>query len=449
MEHRHHSTPLINLNVSPERRLIRSTGSNRYIAFRAKVDHIPTPEEPARLPLQLALVLDRSGSMQGDKLRTAKKAALAVLDRLNPRDSVSVVVFDSSIDTVQELAPVTSDLKQKVRLAFDSIEARASTALHEGWLTGCNGIARSVADSAGRGLARCFLLTDGIANVGVTDPERIASEAAGVREHTGISTSTFGIGYDYNELLLGPMAVAGGGQFHHLRSSDEMINTFVGELGALLSVAARQVRLEIEADRGVSLDLISSYWLRSDDGERARWSIAIGDLQSDEERQVVVRCAFPSQDGQQEQRILRARLVWQVDGAERATDWQDLRFSYAGQGACDDEPQDPTVMELVGLHEADRARREAVAKNNRGDVAGARRDLQRAKARMAPYALQSPQLQAEMDELGWMDEEMERAPMAPGYAKEVYYGQQRRSRGQTDYRGAPSPELPGDEKDKK
>src|SRR5438132_172271 len=98
---------------------------------------------------------------------------------------------------------------------------------------------------AGR-LTRCFLLTDGLANVGVTDVEQIAADAAGVRANAGVGTSTFGIGLDYNEALLGPMAVAGGGQFHNLRSPAEIATTFLGELGELLAVAARDVRLEIE-----------------------------------------------------------------------------------------------------------------------------------------------------------------------------------------------------------
>jgi Ca-activated chloride channel family protein len=93
-------------------------------------------------------------------------------------------------------------------------------------------------------LTRCFLLTDGLANVGLTDLEQIAAQAAGVRTHAGVGTSTFGIGDDYAESLLGPMAVAGGGQFHHLRTPVDIARTFLGELAEMLCAAALNVLLE-------------------------------------------------------------------------------------------------------------------------------------------------------------------------------------------------------------
>lgn len=192
---------LLTLHARPERKFIRKSGDECAIDFHVRVGSTPERKESEREPLRLALVLDRSGSMQGEKLRIAKRAALAVLDQLNERDSVALVVFDDRIDVIQSAAPVTPKLKQQIQTALQRIDARANTALYEGWLTGCNAIVSDAGPSAGDALTRCFLLTDGIANVGVTDPERIASEAAGVREHTKISTSTFGIGQDYNESI--------------------------------------------------------------------------------------------------------------------------------------------------------------------------------------------------------------------------------------------------------
>jgi Ca-activated chloride channel family protein len=369
--HEHLSNVRVDLKASQERQFIHPIDNSRYVVFFTQVKHSPpSADAQKRLPLSLALVLDRSGSMQGAKLQTAKQAALSVLDQLTSSDTMSLVVFDDQIDTIQASAAVTPQLKSRVREAMHAIQARSSTALHEGWLTGCNSIASSTPRTGKPGLARCFLLTDGIANVGVTDPERIAGEAAGIHEQEAISTSTFGIGSDYNELLLGPMAVAGGGQFHHLRSPDEIINTFVGELGGLLSVAALQVRLEIETIKGVELDLISPYWMRSTPEKPLRRVISIGDLQSGEERPVVVRFTFPEQ-ADQEPQIIRTRLTWRADNTECSTDWQEVRFSYASQSACESEARDPQVVEWVAQHEADRARREAVAYNNRGDVTGA------------------------------------------------------------------------------
>jgi len=437
---KNHATTSLLLKARPERRLIRSSGSKRAIDFHIQVEYIAGETEQQRLPLKLALVLDRSGSMQGEKIQTAKSAALAVIDQLTLRDKVAVVIFDDRIDVVQELAPATRELKGQLRRSLASIQARANTALHEGWLTGCKGLAADVGLPKEQAVARCFLLTDGLANVGITDPEHIASEAAGIQEHTGISTSTFGIGNDYNELLLGPMAVAGGGQFHHLRTADEITRTFVGELGSLLAIAARQVRLELEVEPGVSIDLISAYWESSAKENTLRRSINIGDLQRNEEQHVVIRFGFPEQE-HQEQRVVRARLVWLADDSEKSTDWQEIRFSYASHSACDDEPQDADVMRQVGLQEVDRARREAIRQNNRGDLKGARSSLAAAAQAVASYAGSDQVLQDEIGQLHNIGQQMASAPMAPGAAKEMYYQQHRRSRSKADYRSKePEPE---------
>src|SRR5262245_51059684 len=103
-------------------------------------------------------------------------------------------------------------------------------------------------------------------------------------------TSTFGIGDDYAETLLGPLAVAGGGQFHHLRSPEDIARTFLGELGELLNVVALNVQLEVEASEGTEAEVISPYWPRRT-GE-TRWAVALGDLLEGEERHVIVRFAF-------------------------------------------------------------------------------------------------------------------------------------------------------------
>lgn len=427
----------LTLQARPERRLIRPSGSKRAVDFSIQVRQSHAVAIEQRAPLKLALVLDRSGSMQGEKLQTAKSAALTVLNSLTPRDQISVVIFDDRIDVVQKCAPVTAELKKQLSRALKPIQARANTALHEGWLTGCNSIAAEESGSQEHTFARCFLLTDGLANVGITDPEHIAGEAAGIREHTGISTSTFGIGNDYNELLLGPMAVAGGGQFHHLRTADEITRSFVGELGDLLTAVARQVYLELEVETGVQSDLISAYWEKTPSENTTRRSIALNDFQAEDERHVIIRFGFPTQENQ-EQRIVRARVVWLADDTKRATDWQELRFSYASHSACDDEPQDAEVMRQVGLQEADQARREAIRYNNAGDLTSARKKLAAATQAIAPYAQSDQTLQQELEELHELEQRVASAPMSPAMAKEVYYQQQVRSRQQKDHRSKQS-----------
>ena len=425
--------PEVMLEPRQERRLIAHGGCTRHVDFFVRVGEAPARDAADHTPLSLALVLDRSGSMSGDKLRTAKKATLSILDRLTEQDAVGVVIFDDHIDTVQAVEKVTPLLKAHVRAELARIEARANTALHEGWLTGCKAIAEALGQTSGDTLARCFLLTDGLANVGITEPEAIAGEAANIREHTGIGTSTFGIGEDYSEELLGPMAVAGGGQFHHLRTASEIGTTFVRELGEMLAVAALNVRLELEVPANLPVDVLSAYHA-GPDAAKTHWTVALGDLLSQEERHVTMRFTFPPRTGGKEQEMLRARLVWTVKGEEQHTEWRDVVFTYADAAACDAEPFDPTVMHWAGQHLADRAQMRSLrySKGGQDDLAVA--EVREAIAQISTYAATSPELQEDLRALEELAKQIEQGEMEAGNMKERYFRSQTRSSGKRDLR---------------
>ena len=420
----------VTLRVSPERCLIRPSGSWRHLLFTIEAG--AAQSAPAvRPPLALSLVLDRSGSMAGAKLPTAKRAALSVLDLLGDADRVAVVVFDDQVDVLQAVAPVTPELKAGLRAVLNEVEARGRTALHEGWLIGCREIASDEISGAWDGLARCFILSDGLANVGLSDPRSIASEAAQVRERAGVGTSTFGIGADYDEGLLGPMAVAGGGQFHHLRAEHEIASTFLGEVGDLLLVAARDVRLEIAGPPDLGVDVVSQYW--ADRRAAGRWLVALGDLRPDENRPVVVRFWFPSGQIGADHDIC-ARLVWKAPGGEYTTPWEAVRFTRASHDACDAEPAERAVLHWVGRQHADRAQREAARLSRAGQTPAARDLLALVRERIAAYAGDDVELHAALAALAEKDMLLAQRPVAPLEAKEWHYQAQRSARRQKDYR---------------
>jgi Ca-activated chloride channel homolog len=424
----------ITLEARPERRLIPRVPSSRHVDYQIRVATKPSAAQADRSSLTLALVIDRSGSMSGNKITTAKNAALAVLDKLDERDTVAVVVFDEVITTVQPATHVTPDVKRRIRKELALVEARGTTALHEGWLTGCNAIANDGAISERQSIARCFLLTDGLANVGLTDPEQIATQAAGIRQNAGIGTSTFGIGLDYAEELLGPMAVAGGGRFHHLRTAAEIARTFIGELGELLATVAANARLELEAEPGVTVEIISMYEVSATPPDApTRWSVPIGDLISGEERHVVARFSFGHALRREEQAI-RARLVWSADDAERGTDWQTLRFTYAVDAECEAEAADERVVHLAGEAVSDRAQREALVRSKRGDFEGARLMLADASEMLAMSMPLDPSLLQEVEEIKQLDAEIAHGPLPSARSKEAYFKRQSRSTGKRDLR---------------
>lgn len=420
----------VTVEARPERRLIPRQNAARHIDFVVRASQ-KSREEQRRAPLTLALVLDRSGSMSGDKIITAKRAALAVLDQLDERDTVSVVVFDEIITTIQAAARLTPAIKERVRAELDGVNARGSTALHEGWLTGCDSITSHAAEA--NGLARCFLLTDGQANVGIVDAEQIATQAAGIRRNALLGVSTFGIGDDYAEELLGSMAEAGGGQFHNLRTSAEIATAFAGELGELLLTVAANLRLEFEAQPGASVEMVSVYRAEVDAATPYRWSVMVGDLINGEERHILARVNFPdAADG--EGQTARVRAVWVDNGRERVTEWQTLGFSYASDADCEAETPDAGVVHQVGQSISDRAQREALAHMKRGDITGAGAWLAGARATVARSMVYAPTLAVEAEAIEQLSQDIASGPLPSAMSKEAYYQKQLRSRGQRDHR---------------
>jgi Ca-activated chloride channel family protein len=361
----------------------------------------------------------------------AKLVAGSLVESLTEQDEIAVVAFDDRMEVVQERAAVTPAVKAHIRRELAGIEARGSTALHEAWLTSCN----MLADDQPREqrLARCYLLTDGQANVGETDVETIAAQAAGVRENAGVGTSAFGLGDDYNEHLLGPWSVAGGGQFHHLRSVGDLADTFFGERDELRAVVALRTRLEVELAEGMSAETISAYWLLTGGGSAQRKMLDIGDLIGGEERRVVMRFSIPKEDKAYSY-TARARVIW-IDGrGEQTGPWQEITFSYGSQQACSDEPRDAEAMRAIGLAHADKARRHALEYANHGDMDRALTLIQRTAARIAEYAGDDPELHTALRELSELAETIRTRKLTSMEAKATYFAQQTRSRGQRDYR---------------
>ena len=179
--------------------------------------------------------------MHGDKIETARRAALAVLDRLEASDRVAAVIFDDRIDVLQTGAPATREVKARLRAELSAVAARGNTALHEGWLSGCRAIASEGADRPWRAVFCSPMVWP---TSGCRTPNRSPRMPRASANTPEWAPAPSASAPTTTKALLGPMAVAGGGQFHNLRSPDEIARTFLGELGELLTVAAANVRLD-------------------------------------------------------------------------------------------------------------------------------------------------------------------------------------------------------------
>lgn len=423
----------IALRALPERTLVRAAGSRRNIAFTLLVG----PADPAslaqRTPLDLALVIDRSGSMAGEPLIMAVQAAQSIISNLTERDRAAVIVFDDHSDVLNPMINMSLQAKEQARAALARVHPGGSTNLYDGWLTGCRAIASEDSDGIGKTLAHCFLLTDGQANQGITDQEEIAATAAQLRSTAGISTSTFGFGTQYEEMLLGAMAAAGGGQFHHVRSGLEIGDTFSGELTNLFRVAARHVRLEIALPTDVTAQIVSTYRQIPSADPQEPVVVDIGDLSHSEARAVVVRFQFPSKDLAYMYTI-RSRVRW-LDGAnEHVSPWSETTFKQGSTADCNAEPFAMDAMHHIGLAYAAWVRQEAVAMSYQGLFTEAAALVRTVRHRIKQYADGDLELLVAIEQLREVQSTLERGPLSSMHSKEMYFQAQRSSRGQQDYR---------------
>lgn len=233
----------------------------------------------AQPPLRLALVLDRSGSMSGPKLAVAKRCAAWLVSRLRPVDELALVAYDDAVRLLAGLAPVEAT---PLRAAIGGIHPGGSTNLSGGWLRGLDQL------RGGRGTI--LLLTDGMANVGVTDRSSLA-ELARSAAREGVSTTTIGFGEDFEEELLTAMADAGGGNAHWAATPDEAPALFARELEGLTTVAAQNVTVEVRP--GPQVEVVGVLNEYPHLAVPAGIQIELGDAYAGETRKVVFALHVP------------------------------------------------------------------------------------------------------------------------------------------------------------
>jgi Ca-activated chloride channel family protein len=248
----------LKLNVHPRRPALQA-GFDNTVDILVQIEG---PEAPAQLPqptpINLALVLDRSGSMQGKPLAEAIRCTEFIIENLRDTDRAALVVYDNQVNV---LVPNT-ELKHKKRFisALQTIVSGGNTDLHSGWLLGAQEAAGFVASNR---VSRVMLLSDGQANTGITDLDAIANQCGQLAE-TGVSTSTCGLGYYFNEDLMVSMAKAGCGNSYYGETAEDLIEPFQREFDLLSCLCAKQVSLHIQPKPGIIFSVLNPYLNKGD-----------------------------------------------------------------------------------------------------------------------------------------------------------------------------------------
>jgi len=242
--------------------------------------------QTARRNLNLSLVIDRSGSMAGGPLQHALKAAEAVVNRLEPDDIISIVVYDDNISTI--FGPQTVTDKNAVKALIQKVRAGGITNLSGGWLQGCEHVKKHYNPQK---INRVMLLTDGHANMGITDP-KVLTTTAGKKVAEGITTTTLGFGQGFNEDLLISMAQAAAGNFYFIQSVDEASEVFTIELDSLKSVVAQNLTATLEFPSDIVLtDTLSLAKISTN--TVGQTVLALGDVYSGEDKLLGLSLTLP------------------------------------------------------------------------------------------------------------------------------------------------------------
>ncbi|MBI3912544.1 MAG: VWA domain-containing protein [Armatimonadetes bacterium] len=329
------------------------TGNRYALATRHGRDHVLIRGAASgmaagrRLPLNLCLVIDRSGSMEGEPLEYVKRACHHVVDLLDPSDVLSIVTFETAVDVVMPARRVIN--RQLIKEHINRIQPGNTTNLYDGLVAGGQQVS-SV--PAGGYVNRIILLTDGEPTAGIRDFQSIVSGAKDLQSR-GISVTALGFGPEYNEELLAGMARRSGGNYYYISRPDLIPEVFRTELEQLLTITAKNLRLRLITARWVQVRQV--YGQQPVFGNRTV-EIALPDLERGTAVSALVEMEFgPRPAGTY--RVARAELLYDdcVTGAVGLSLAQDAVFEFTNDPGLLAAGVNPLVQQELEVARASRS----------------------------------------------------------------------------------------------
>lgn len=251
------------------------------------VDLKATNKSPnKRLPMNLALVIDRSGSMRGEKIQKTREAARHLIKQLSDKDRIAIVSYSDHVRVDLPSQFASKEVKEKALNAISRIHAGGSTNLSGGLFRGQSEVQKNMATGQ---INRVIVMSDGLANRGIVDTKALSQHTQKGAQR-GVSVSTMGVGTDYNEDLMTAVADHGSGNYYFIKESKEIANVFTQELKKMFSTVAQNASVELLLDDGVDLKQVFGYTFRRQ-GDKV--VIPLAELFAGQKRSILIELQVP------------------------------------------------------------------------------------------------------------------------------------------------------------
>ncbi len=257
------------------------------LSLTLRADELPITDEQGARHVDMVIVLDRSGSMSGDKIDYARQAVLQLLSNLTEKDRFALVTYSDGVRTVSDLASVTGAYRERMEAAVERVEAGGGTNLGSGLQAGME-LLRSCKKNGN--LGRVVLISDGLANQGVTDPHALGEMASGAVAGE-FAVSAVGVGTDFNEQLMTSIADRGAGNYTYLENPNAFAAVFLKEFQSTRRIAAGSVEIRVPLNDGISLVEAGGYPIEVRDGTAC---FRPGDLLSGQTRKLFLSFKVPT-----------------------------------------------------------------------------------------------------------------------------------------------------------
>ena len=269
----------LEVQATLDRGLLMPGGEPVWMDVAIKASGVQT-----RAPLAAVLVIDRSGSMAGDKIDAARQAAERFVNGMADGDMLAVVTYGSDVSVDFPFTTVDPQSRTRALGVVRRIEEGGGTNIDGGLLAAQNQLQHS--NTSGK-VARVILISDGRPTEGDRRATTLAGHSQSLRTG-GVTMSTIGLGLDYNEDLMEQLAVVGGGRYHYLKTGAQMAKILDDELQHGRNVVASNVKLHLDRALAPGVRVLEAIG-QTDSGNGRKLVIDVGDLAAGEERHVLIK----------------------------------------------------------------------------------------------------------------------------------------------------------------